>query len=457
MDESFEEATLKQKEESYPVEVPLTEKDREMIMGIVCKKEMPFMQKMFLCVGGQCELSEENLRHAMVESIVQAYSNNRDGLQSFLEVFAHDSGEARDMMDGVADVARHHDGLQQLMQSGTDDAGVCDTRNLRASMHRSYRSMAGIYRLMRQHQWRYVPLMNSSDAHMMHHYLYDDVHTARTIAQHLQIDGCGWEALKILFHSSAPDIQQSLLNHVRFLTRVGEKNIQMIDTHVDAVTVEGGLAGACTQSQGVKASWDDMKIGVCSNMEKTLKRVLGDTRFTDTHRHGRGFLVTQGSVPLGVIKAHGEASFVAARTVRDENGNVLLLRGMVYVVVAQTAVDPIYITDFGTALKDYAFIPKRKMAFLRSMISMNSSVVPERSIDLKVVQNCLATKELALFFKPMRMAKDVKIYRALHKVIHRAEKKVPQEVSVSNLREALSVLDVVITDSTKTEEDDKIR
>jgi hypothetical protein len=106
---------------------------------------------------------------------------------------------------------------------------------------------------------------------------------------------------------------RSLLHRANFssITIQGKE----IDLERRAVRVENG------DVWDVRQTGSDY-VGDCNDNEQYNKEILKGSR--------RGIVIFHDGRPIGFIKLKGERSFLAVRTVRDENGDVIFWKGMIY-------------------------------------------------------------------------------------------------------------------------------
>ena len=106
----------------------------------------------------------------------------------------------------------------------------------------------------------------------------------------------------------------------------------LIDLEKGATTVGSSVWNAIKVS---KAS-----VGVCDDAEEYHTGILhypmkeGEVD-NGMHCPRRGVLIFQDGKPLGYMKLKGDKSFLAMRTVRDEEGNVIFWKGMMYALENQ--------------------------------------------------------------------------------------------------------------------------
>jgi len=115
------------------------------------------------------------------------------------------------------------------------------------------------------------------------------------------------------------DLTGSSMSHIRI---EGKR----IDLEKDAITIQGLSPFKQLDSK----QW----IPSCPGYEDTNRQVLAKAIFSfkNRNRHKRGIQLKWDGKLIGFMKLKGESSFLAARTVRNKNGDILFHRGMVYAI-----------------------------------------------------------------------------------------------------------------------------
>lgn len=86
--------------------------------------------------------------------------------------------------------------------------------------------------------------------------------------------------------------------------------------------------GACVYDAEKFFTTDTLgaSVGNCYDCERWNKQILNDK----SSYFGRGLVLKLGGVAIGYVKLKGERSLLCSRTVRDKNGKLLFVKGMVY-------------------------------------------------------------------------------------------------------------------------------
>ncbi len=270
-------------------------------------------------------------------------------------------------------------------------------------------------------KWRYAPLLLATDIEDLLDDLFQEqcdgqVSCAREVRDHVEaVQWPGIECGTFPYDWDSFAFPDSVPNKISFPSSFYTQRWQVIHDSAQKAFLMDLEKEACSidvaehihffdESRNASlVDWRNMDMGACSHMDRWFHKIFDTT----SKYYGRGLVFVYDGVPLGIMKFKGNPSFLAMRTVRDRSDNILLVRGMTY-VIAKDTIDGAVDDQFGR--------------FIKAGISIhNGEVFPAVDLcykkDLPVAQH---------FFKPLRFVRDATVYRAMHDFVRREYAVIPR-------------------------------
>ncbi len=363
------------------------------------------------------ELSEKEVNR-YGDIIDAAYRGAHGGADACVAFFDELRDSEREVFVALlTSLVRHHDVAMNAI-AAMDDGGIARISDgVITPLETQQRTM--LARLIVKGGWRYVPLIISDNIEeliddigwLLCDEVGDNEKLATTKVQNIIRDiewqsvDCGdfpyaWDEdfFQGIKANHFPDSILAQSTHMMRSIETGEYFV--VNHEVDACSInvpDHVYFKGSRIYDNAQIPWDDFSMGACPNMEKTFQQVLDPSQTS----YGRGVAILHDGMPLGVMKFKGNPSFLAARTVRDASGDILLVRGMTYAIAVDTLAGTLD-DQFGQFMKDSIFVDAQN---------------PFPAVDIH--QGSYNPYAQKCYFKPLRFVRDASVYRTMHDFVHR--------------------------------------